>query len=133
MKKLAIVLAFVFAAMPMAFAATPETAEKSAVIKVTNDNYQALTAQHKLLVVDFWAPWCPPCRALGPHIEALATEYAGKVGIGKCNVDENRTLTNQFGISSIPAIFFIKNGKIVDQQVGYCEKEELRAKIDKWK
>ena len=133
MKKLAIVLAFIFAAMPMAFASTPETAEKSAVIKVTNDNYQALTAQHKLLVVDFWAPWCPPCRALGPHIEALATEYAGKVGIGKCNVDENKDLTRQFGVSGIPAIFFVKNGKIVDQQVGYCEKEVLKAKIDKWK
>lgn len=133
MKKFAIVLAFIFAAMPMAFASTPDTNEKSAVIKVTNDNYTALTNQHGLLVVDFWAPWCPPCRALGPHIEALATEFAGKVGIGKCNVDENRDLTQQFGVSSIPAIFFIKNGKIVDQHLGYCEKEVLKAKINKWK
>ena len=133
MKKLALVLAFMFVAMPMAFASTPETTEKSAVIKVTNDNFKALTAKHDLLVVDFWAPWCPPCRALGPHIEALATEYAGKVGIGKCNVDENRELTQQFGISSIPAIFFIKKGKIVDQHLGYCEKSVLKAKIDKWK
>ena len=133
MKKFAIVLAFIFAAVPMAFASTPETAENSAVIKVTNENFTALTAQHDLLVVDFWAPWCPPCRALGPHIEALATEYAGKVGIGKCNVDENRELTKQFGVSSIPAIFFIKKGKIVDQHLGYCEKEVLKAKINKWK
>ena len=119
--------------MPVAFATTPEGKGDSAVIKVTNDNYNAITKQHTLLVVDFWAPWCPPCRALGPHIEALATEYAGKVGIGKCNVDENRELTNQFGISGIPAIFFIKNGKIVDKQIGYCEKNELKAKIEKWK
>ena len=133
MKKLLLALAFFFAVMPMAFAATPEGGENSAVIKVTDNNYDALTKQHKLLVVDFWAPWCPPCRALGPHIEALAAEYKGKVGIGKCNVDENRELTKQFGISSIPAIFFIKNGKIVDQQVGYCEKSVLKAKIDKWK
>ena len=133
MKKFAIVLAFIFAAMPMAFASAPDTNEKSAVIKVTNDNYTALTKQHGLLVVDFWAPWCPPCRALGPHIEALATEYAGKVGIGKCNVDENRELTKQLGVSSIPAIFFIKKGKIVDQHLGYCEKEVLKAKINKWK
>jgi thioredoxin 1 len=133
MKKLLLALAFIFAVMPVAFATTPEGKGDSAVIKVTNDNYNALTKQHKLLVVDFWAPWCPPCRALGPHIEALATEYAGKVGIGKCNVDENRELTNQFGISSIPAIFFIKNGKIVDKQIGYCEKNELKAKIEKWK
>lgn len=133
MKKLLLALAFIFAVKPVAFATTPEGKGDSAVIKVTNDNYNALTKQHKLLVVDFWVPWCPPCRALGPHIEALATEYAGKVGIGKCNVDENRELTNQFGISGIPAIFFIKNGKIVDKQIGYCEKNELKAKIEKWK
>ncbi len=133
MKKLAIALAFIFAVMPMAFASSPESSEKSAVIKVTNDNYVALTKEHNLLVVDFWAPWCPPCRALGPHIEALAKEYVGKVGIGKCNVDENKELTNKFGITGIPAIFFIKSGKIVDKQVGYCEKEVLKAKIDHWK
>ena len=133
MKKLAIALAFIFAVVPMAFASSPESGEKSAVIKVTNDNYAALTKEHKLLVVDFWAPWCPPCRALGPHIEALATEYAGKVGIGKCNVDENRDLTKSFGVSSIPAIFFVKNGKVVDTHVGYCEKEVLKAKIEKLK
>ena len=135
MKKLLSVLALILAVTftTQAYASTPESNEQSAVIKVTNDNYQALTAQHKLLVLDFWAPWCPPCRALGPHIEALATEYAGKVAIGKCNVDENAELTNKFGISGIPAIFFIKNGNVVDQQVGYCEKETLKAKIEKWR
>ena len=133
MKKLAILLAFLFVAMPAAFASSPDTNEKSDVIKVTNVNYDALTKEHKLLVVDFWAPWCPPCRALTPIIEELATDYKGKVGIGKCNVDENRELTNQFGISSIPAIFFIKGGKIVDSHIGYCEKKVLKEKIDKWK
>lgn len=133
MKKLAILLAFLFVAMPAAFASSPETNEKSDVTKVTNVNYDALTKEHKLLVVDFWAPWCPPCRALTPIIEELATDYKGKVGIGKCNVDENRELTKQFGISSIPAIFFIKGGKIVDSHIGYCEKKVLKEKIDKWK
>lgn len=133
MKKLAILLAFLFVAMPAAFASSPYTNEKSDVIKVTNVNYDALTKEHKLLVVDFWAPWCPPCRALTPIIEELATGYKGKVGIGKCNVDENRELTKQFGISSIPAIFFIKGGKIVDSHIGYCEKKVLKEKIDKWK
>ena len=133
MKKLVIALAFIFALMPAAFASSPETSEKSDVIKVTNANYDALTKEHKLLVVDFWAPWCPPCRALTPIIEELATDYKGKVGIGKCNVDENRELTKQFGISSIPAIFFIKGGKIVDSHIGYCEKKVLKEKIDKWK
>ncbi|MBR6655812.1 MAG: thioredoxin [Alistipes sp.] len=135
MKKLLSVLALILAVTftTQAYASTPESNEQSAVIKVTNDNYQALTKQHELLMLDFWAPWCPPCRALGPHIEALATEYAGKVAIGKCNVDENAELTNKFGISGIPAIFIIKNGKVVDQQVGYCEKEVLKAKIEKWR
>ena len=133
MKKLAILLAFLFVAMPAAFASSPDTNEKSDVIMVTNVNYDALTKEHKLLVVDFWAPWCPPCRALTPIIEELATDYKGKVGIGKCNVDENRELTKQFGISSIPAIFFIKGGKIVDSHIGYCEKKVLKEKIDKWK
>ena len=133
MKKLAILLAFLFVAMPAAFASSPETNEKSDVIKVTNSNYDALTKEHKLLVVDFWAPWCPPCRALTPIIEELATDYKGKIGIGKCNVDENRELTNQFGISSIPAVFFIKGGKVVDSHLGYCEKKVLKEKIDKWK
>ena len=135
MKKLLSVLALILAVTftTQAYASTPESNEQSAVIKVTNDNYQALTKQHPLLVVDFWAPWCPPCRALGPHIEALAMEYAGKVAIGKCNVDENAELTNQFGIDGIPAIFFIKNGKIVDKQIGYCEKKDLKAKIEKWR
>ena len=87
----------------------------------------------KVVLLNFWATWCPPCVKLGPTIEALANEYAGKVGIGKCNVDENSQLTQQFGITGIPAIFFIKGGKVVDQQVGYCEKAVLKAKIDKWK
>ena len=130
MKKILILAALMVAFVAPTFATA---AENDAVLKVTNSNYETLTKQHNLLVVDFWAPWCPPCRALGPHIEALATEYAGKVAIGKCNVDENAELTNKFGISGIPAIFFIKNGKIVDQQVGYCEKEVLKAKIDKWR
>ncbi len=133
MKKLAFLFAFLVAVMPMALASTPEANEQSATIKVTDANYQSLTEQHALLVVDFWATWCPPCRALGPHIEALAKEYAGKVAVGKCNVDENRKLTQKFGISSIPAILFIKSGKVVDQHVGYCEKDVLKAKIEKWR
>lgn len=133
MKKLALALVALLAVMvaPTLSAATPE----SPVIKVTNDNYQTLTSQNALLVVDFWAPWCGPCRAIAPVIEELAQEYNGKVAVGKCNVDENRELTSQFGIRGIPAIFIIKNGKIVDQQVGYDQnvKEILKSKIEKWR
>ena len=135
MKKLILVLAAIFAVAvtPTLSAATPEGDDKSAVLKVTNDNFDALAAEHKLLIVDFWAQWCPPCRALTPVIEELAAEYAGKVAIGKCNVDENKELTRKFEVSSIPAVFFIKNGKIVDTHLGYCEKSVLKEKIEKFR
>ena len=118
---------------PTIFAASPDTAEKSKVIKVTEANYKELTKNNELLVIDFWAPWCGPCRALAPIIEELATEYAGSIAIGKCNVDDNTQLASYFGIVSIPAIYFIKNGKLVDSHIGYCNKATLKAKIEHWK
>ena len=118
---------------PTVLASSPETAEKGNVLKVTEANYKELTKNNELLVIDFWAPWCGPCRALTPTIEALANEYVGKVAIGKCNVDDNSQLASYFGIVSIPAIFIIKNGKWVDSYIGYCEKDVLKAKIEKWR
>lgn len=134
MKKLVLALMAIFAvvAAPTLSAATPESST-SPVIKVTNSNYNELIAKHQLLVVDFWASWCGPCRAIAPIIEELAQEYKGKVAIGKCNVDENRSLTNSFGVQGIPAIYIIKNGKVVDEQIGYCNKDTLKAKIEKWR
>ena len=134
MKKFVLALMAIFAvvAAPSLSAATPESST-SYVIKVTNDNYSKLAEKHPLLVVDFWASWCGPCRAIAPTIAELAEEYAGKVAIGKCNVDENRSLTSSFGVQGIPAIYFIKNGKVVDEQIGYCSKEVLKAKIEKWR
>jgi len=83
----------------------------------------------KLSVIDFWAPWCGPCLALGPTIEALATEYDGKVNVGKVNVDENPNLSIEYGITSIPAVLFIKNGQVVDKQVGAAPKGAFDKKI----
>ncbi len=83
----------------------------------------------KLAVIDFWAPWCGPCLALGPTIEALAKEYDGKVNIGKVNVDENPELSINYGITSIPAVLFIKNGQVVDKQVGAAPKAAFDKKI----
>ena len=83
----------------------------------------------KLTVVDFWAEWCGPCRAIGPVIEELATEYAGKVNIGKVNVDNNPQVSMNYGITSIPAILFVKGGQVVDKQIGAVPKSVLEKKI----
>jgi len=98
---------------------------------VYNDaNFEAEVLQSdKLSVVDFWAPWCGPCLALGPTIDALSTEYAGKVNVGKVNVDENPNLSVNFGITSIPCVLFIKGGQVVDKQVGAAPKPAFDKKI----
>ncbi len=83
----------------------------------------------QLSVVDFWAEWCGPCKALGPTIEALAEDYDGKVNIGKLNVDENGETAMSYGITSIPAIYFIKGGEVVDKLVGAVPKAQINAKI----
>ncbi len=96
----------------------------------TDANFQKeVLESDKLSVVDFWAEWCGPCRAIGPVVEELATQYAGKVNIGKVNVDNNSQVSTNFGITSIPAILFFKNGQIVDKQIGAVPKSVLEKKI----
>lgn len=96
----------------------------------TDANFdQEVLQSDKLTVVDFWAQWCGPCLALGPTIDALATEYEGKVNIGKVNVDENPNLSINYGITSIPCILFIKNGEVVDKHVGAAPKSVFEKKI----
>ncbi|HLU16671.1 MAG TPA: thioredoxin [Edaphocola sp.] len=87
----------------------------------------------KLTVVDFWAPWCGPCLALGPTIDALAEQYSGQVNIGKVNVDENPNLSVEYGVTSIPCILFIKNGEVVDKMVGAAPKSSFEKKIEQHK
>ena len=99
-------------------------------LEFTDANFQStVMVSDKLTVIDFWAEWCGPCRAIGPVIEELATEYAGKVNIGKVNVDVNPTLSMNFGITSIPAILFVKGGQVVDKQIGAVPKSVLDKKI----
>ena len=85
----------------------------------------------KLTVVDFWAEWCGPCKALGPVVEQLATDYAGKVNVGKLDVDSNPEVSMKYGIRSIPTILFIKGGQVVDKVVGAVPKAQLQSTIDK--
>lgn len=100
-------------------------------LEITDGNFkELLNKKDELLVVDFWAPWCGPCKMVGPIIEELATEYAGKVTIGKCNVDENSDLPAEYGIRNIPTVLFFKNGEIVEKQVGAAQKTAYKEKID---
>ena len=87
----------------------------------------------KLSVIDFWAEWCGPCRAIGPVIEELSKEYDGKVNVGKVNVDHNPQISMNYGITSIPAILFVKGGQVVDKLVGAQPKANFVKKIDQHK
>ncbi len=96
----------------------------------TDANWSDEVGKSSLLtIVDVWAPWCGPCRIIGPVIEELADEYAGKVKIGKLNADEN-TMAHQLGVSGIPTILFMKEGKEVDRVVGAVPKQMLVEKIE---
>jgi thioredoxin 1 len=100
----------------------------------TDANFQAdVLDSDKLTVIDFWAEWCGPCRAIGPVIEELATEYAGKVNIGKVNVDTNPQVSTNYGITSIPAILFVEGGQVVDKLVGAQPKGNFVKKIEQHK
>lgn len=81
-------------------------------------------------VIDFWAEWCGPCRVIGPIIEELSTEYNGKALIGKVNVDENPEISMKYGIRSIPTVLILKNGEVVEKQVGLTSKQVLSQKIE---
>lgn len=100
-------------------------------LEFTDSNFQSTVLESdKLTVVDFWAEWCGPCRAIGPVIEELGKEYDGKVNVGKVNVDHNPNLSVQYGITSIPAILFIKGGQVVDKLVGAQPKAKFVEKIN---
>lgn len=100
-------------------------------LQFTDANFQSeVISSDKLSVIDFWAEWCGPCRAIGPVIEELSKEYDGKVKVGKVNVDENPQISMNFGITSIPAILFVKGGKVVDKLVGAQPKANFVKKIE---
>ena len=97
----------------------------------TDDNFESEVLSSDIpVVIDLWAPWCGPCLKLTPIIEELAAEYSDKVKFGKLNIDDNPQTASKYGVMSIPTVFFVKNGEIVDTQVGLVPKDPLKAKID---
>ena len=99
-------------------------------LAITTENFDSIMKSEQLVVIDFWAQWCGPCRALAPIVEELAEEYKDKAIIGKCDTDENNDIAVQFGVRNIPMLVFIKNGEVKDVLVGLVKKNELTAKIE---
>ncbi|MCF0173847.1 MAG: thioredoxin [Bacteroidales bacterium] len=99
-------------------------------IKITNSNIKEVLSSDKPVLIDFWATWCGPCRALAPTITAIAAEYEGKAVVAKCDVDECADIAEEYGIRNIPTLLFFKNGELVDRLVGNNPKPVITAKID---
>lgn len=99
-------------------------------IEVTDENFEELLNSGNPMVLDFWAEWCGPCRMVSPIIDELASEYEGRVTIGKVDVDSNNDVVGRFGIRNIPTVLFFKDGKLVDKQVGVTQKSVFVTKID---
>ncbi len=99
-------------------------------VNVTNDNAKEFMATELPIVLDFSATWCGPCKQLAPIIDELSQEYAGRIAVGKCDIEEADDLTAEYGIRNVPTVIFIKNGQIVDKFVGSKSKGDVQAKFE---
>lgn len=102
------------------------------VLALTSENFKSEVLESGApVLVDFWAPWCSPCRMIAPVVDDIAGEYEGKAKVGKVNVDENRQVAVEYGVMSIPTLIVFKDGKAVDRVVGFKSKGDLKALLDK--
>ncbi len=102
------------------------------VIEVTDANFESVVLKSELpALVDFWAEWCAPCRAIAPLVEEIAQEYAGKMKVAKLNVDENPSTPGKYGVRGIPTLILFKGGQVVDQIVGAVPKDQIKALVDR--
>jgi thioredoxin 1 len=99
-------------------------------VNVTNDNAKEFMATELPIVLDFSATWCGPCKQLAPIIDELSNEYAGRIAVGKCDIEEADDLTAEYGIRNVPTVIFIKNGQVVDKFVGSKSKGDVQAKFE---
>ena len=99
------------------------------IIELTNDNFDSFLKENEFVVIDFWAPWCMPCRMVSPIIENLSKKYEGKISFGKLNVDQQQDIAVKFGIMSIPTIIIFQNGKEVDRIIGAMPEEMFEERI----
>lgn len=100
-------------------------------LEITDANFEELVINSdKPVMLDFWAVWCGPCRMIAPIVEEMSGEYEGKAVIGKVDVDNNQDVAVKYGIRNIPTVLFIKNGEVVDKQVGAAPKQAFTAKLD---
>lgn len=103
-----------------------------AIIELSDSTFETEVVKSDLpVLVDFWAPWCGPCRAIAPLVEEISSSYEGKIKVGRMNVDENQSTTMKFGIRSIPTIIMFKGGEAVDQIIGAVPKGEIERVVEK--